>query len=167
MRVYLPCTLPRLAAAVAVGELGPPPLAACAVTPALREWYIEGDAEALEYVALTAAATASLWLLAADGKAPRRRVVVAADVPDAAVRPAPGDRAAVSVAAAVPLAGLAAVHVDDPGAGPVVEEAVRALPAAEAGDGDAAFALDEAEARELQWYGASEVTELVRPEPPA
>lgn len=69
MRVYLPSTLPLLAAAVAAGEIGPPPLAGCAVTPALREWYVEGDAEELEYVALTAAAAASLELLAADERA--------------------------------------------------------------------------------------------------
>ncbi len=82
MRVYLPSTLPLLAAAVAAGEIGPPPLAACAVTPALREWYVEGDAEELEYVALTAAAAGSLRLLAYDESAPRRRVVVAVDVAD-------------------------------------------------------------------------------------
>jgi hypothetical protein len=38
MRVYLPSTLPALAAALADGEVGPVPLAAYAVTPALREW---------------------------------------------------------------------------------------------------------------------------------
>lgn len=164
MRVYLPATLPLLTAAVAAGQLGPAPLAACAVTPALREWYVEGDAEELEYVALTAAATASLWLLAIDGSAPRRRVVVAAEIAETAVRPAPGDRAAVTVGTGLPLAAVAAVHVDDPAAAAVVEAAVRALPAAEAGDDDARFVLDEAEAHELQWYAASEVTELVRPD---
>ena len=52
------------------------------VTPALREWYAQADLEELEYAALTHAARASLWLLLADPDAPRRRVVLAADVPD-------------------------------------------------------------------------------------
>ena len=35
-------------------------MTAYAVTPALREWYAEGDAEELEYAALQEAARASL-----------------------------------------------------------------------------------------------------------
>jgi hypothetical protein len=51
MRVYLPSTFAQLAAGVAAGSFGPPPLLAYAVTPALREWYASGDAEELEYAA--------------------------------------------------------------------------------------------------------------------
>lgn len=167
MRVYLPLTLPRLRAAVEAGEIGPPPLAGCAVTPALREWYVEGDSEELEYAALTAAARASLRLLAADPAAARRRVVVAADVADSAVQPAGSDRAAVLISAAVPLAAVAAVHVDDRAAAATVGAAVRALPAADASDEDAEFLLDETESHELQWYATSELSELVAAEPPA
>lgn len=166
MRVYLPSTLPLLAAAVAAGEIGPPPLAGYAVTSALREWYVEGDAEELEYVALTAAAAASLRLLAVDSAAPRRRVVLAADVPDAAVRPAHLDRSAVTIGVAVPLVDVAAVHVDDPVTAGTVDEAVRALPAAEVGDEDAQFLLDEADAHELQWYAPAEIRELTEGGPP-
>jgi len=43
------------------------------VTPTLREWYAEGDAEELEYAALMAAARASLRLLAHASDAPPRR----------------------------------------------------------------------------------------------
>ncbi|MEU1098006.1 hypothetical protein ABZ389_32905, partial [Streptomyces sp. NPDC005877] len=84
MRVYLPLTLPGLATAHAAGELGPGPLTAYAVTPGLREWYVSDDIEELEYAALSRAAAASLRLLAVDPGAPRRRVVVAVDVPDGA-----------------------------------------------------------------------------------
>ncbi|WP_239076239.1 hypothetical protein, partial [Streptomyces sp. SID9913] len=82
MRVYVPLTLPGLAKAHESGELGDGPLVAYAVTPALREWYLSDDIEELEYAALNRAALASLRLLAADPGAPRRRVVVAVDVPD-------------------------------------------------------------------------------------
>src|SRR5919202_557672 len=42
-------------------------------------------------------------------------------------------------------------------------EAVRSLPAADAGDDDARFALDEAEATELLWYDVTEIPDLVGP----
>lgn len=162
MRVYLPSTLSRLAAIAAAGEVGPAPLAGCAVTPALREWYAEGDQEELEYAALTAAARLSLRLLAADPTAPRRRVVLAADdVPDRAAEPGPESRAAVRLTVAVPLSQVAAIHVDDPAVIEAVGVAVVALPAADAGDEDAAFLVAEAEAHELQWYAPSEISELV------
>src|ERR1700688_1934804 len=86
MRVSLPATLPSLVGILAKGEAGPAPLRAFAVTPALREAYMNGDDEELEYVAMLEAARESLRLLDADQDAPRRRVVLAADVPDADVR---------------------------------------------------------------------------------
>src|SRR6185312_9530748 len=116
MRVYLPTTVDGLAAAYEAGAFATPPLDAHAVTPAIREWYVSGDLEELEYVALTDAAEASLRLLAAAGTASFRRVVVAADVPDTAVRPRHDDlfRSAVTVLSAVPLEDVASVHVDEP-----------------------------------------------------
>ena len=163
MRVYLPTTLARLAGAHAAGRFEGP-LEAHAVTGAVREWYVSGDLEELEYAAFTEAAEASLRLLAS-GDAGHRRVVVAADVPDAGVRPRPGEpyRSAVTVASALPLRDVASVHVDEEGAQEVVAEAVRALPAADAGDDDARFALDEAEATELLWYDVTEIPDLVSP----
>ena len=59
MRVYVPLTLSGLAAAHRAGELGPGPLTAYAVTPALREWYLSDDIEELEYAALNRAASAA------------------------------------------------------------------------------------------------------------
>jgi hypothetical protein len=163
MRVYLPTTLAGLAAAAAAGVFEGP-LDAHAVTGAVREWYVSGDLEELEYAAFTEAAEASLRLLAAGG-GPGRRVVVAADVPDGGVQPRHGGRyrSAVTVAAAVPLRAVASVHVDEETAQDVVAAAVAALPAADAGDDDARFALDEAEATELLWYDVSEIPDLVSP----
>src|SRR5271170_5326261 len=91
MRVFLAATLPALAAALQTGQVGSGPRPGFAVTPALREAYASGDAEALEYAALTEAARASLRLLAADPAAPPRRVVLAAEIPAEHVKPDPCD----------------------------------------------------------------------------
>ncbi|MEV0591273.1 DUF6912 family protein [Nonomuraea cavernae] len=164
MRVYLPCTLPELARAVESGELGPAPLTGYAVTPALTEWYASGDAEELEYVALTEAARASLRMLVADGGATApRRVVVVAEVPDAALSAGTDleDRGRVRLGEVVPLAKVAAVHVDDLQAIADVEAAIAALPAADQGDDDARFTVDGAEAHELMWYATQEIPDLL------
>ncbi|GAA0850039.1 DUF6912 family protein [Streptosporangium amethystogenes subsp. fukuiense] len=167
MRVYLPCTLPALARVATVGELGPAPLTGYAVTPALIEWYVSGDTEELEYVALTEAARDSLRMLAADRadgvEVVARRVVVAVDVPegDVSVSADLDERARVRLAAAVPLARIAAVHVDDLSAVKDVEAAVAALPAADRGDDDARFTVDGVEANELLWYATQEIPDLV------
>jgi len=160
MRVYVPSTMSGLAAMLAAGEVAEP--VAYAVTPALREWYVDGDGEALEYAALTVAARASLRLLSGSGSASPRRVVVAADAPDGDVRPAPEvDRAAVHLAAPLPWAVVASAHVDDVAAEDDVRRAVESLAAADAGDEDAAFLVDGVEDHELAWYAAQEVAGLV------
>ncbi|MFI1253228.1 DUF6912 family protein [Streptomyces netropsis] len=167
MRVYVPLTLPGLAEAHKAGQLGPAPLDAYAVTPALREWYVSDDIEELEYAALSRAAQASLRRIAADPDAPRRRVVVAVDVPEGAAVADP-DRALdesalgeVRLAAAVPLAKAAAVHVDADDAEEDVAAAAAALGAADHGDEDARFTVDGAEDHELMWFGVQEIPNLV------
>ncbi|TDC54670.1 hypothetical protein E1281_15900 [Actinomadura sp. KC345] len=166
MRVYLPSTLTLLAGVHAAKEIGPAPLSAHAVTPALREWYAGGDLEELEYAALSAAARASLRLLAADPAAPRRRVVIAAEMPDDQVGWAPGgldgdDRALVALSAAVPWKRIASGHVDDEDAAADVAAAADALPAADAGDEDARFTVDGAEGNDLLWYATQELPHLL------
>ncbi|WP_327355655.1 DUF6912 family protein [Streptomyces sp. NBC_01304] len=167
MRVYVPLTLGGLAAAHRAGELGPGPLTAYAVTPALREWYVSDDIEELEYAALNRAAAASLRLLAGDPAAARRRVVLAVDVPDsdASVDPDRGlDAGAlgeVRIAVAVPLAKAAAVHVDADDAEGDVSAAADALGAADQGDDDAQFTVDGAEDHELLWFATQEIPNLI------
>ncbi|WP_405797013.1 DUF6912 family protein [Streptomyces longwoodensis] len=167
MRVYVPLTLPGLAEAHKTGQLGSGPLVGYAVTPGLREWYLSDDIEELEYAALSRAALASLRLLAADAGAPRRRVVVAVDVPDGAAASDPDrglDPAAlgeVTVAGAVPLGKAAAVHVDADDAEADVAAAADALEAADGGDDDAQFVVDGAEDHELLWFATQEIPNLV------
>ena len=162
MRVYLPSTLPGLALILAKGEAEPGPLRAFAVTPALRESYASGDEEELEYVAMLAAARESLRLLNEDQTAPRRRVVLAADIADAHVswQPYDDEAAAVLVGAAIPLADIASGHVDELEAVPDVAAAADAISAADVGDVDASCAVDSAEAHELAWYATQELEYL-------
>lgn len=167
MRVYVPLTLPGLAAAHKAGELGPGPLTAYAVTPGMREWYVSDDIEELEYAALSRAAAASLRLMAGDPDAVRRRVVVAVDVPDQAAVADPdrvldaGALGEVRIAAAVPMSEAAAVHVDADDAVDDVSAAVAALGAADHGDDDAQFTVDGAEDHELLWFGVQEIPNIV------
>ena len=169
MRVYIPATLPLLAELAKRGELGPGPLAAYAVTPGLREWYVEGDEEELEYAALTEAARAALRLLAADPLAPRRRVVVAAESTDAVVTPvgtpvskdegiAPGE---VRIDGVIMLRDVAAFHVDDVTAEPVVGVAALVVGAADNGDEDAQFTVDGVEDYDLLWFATQELPDLI------
>jgi hypothetical protein len=161
MRVYLASTLPALAEALKEGEVGPPPLRAFAVTPALREAYASGDDEELEYAALLAAARQSLRLLAADPDAPRRRVVLVADVSDRQVSWSAYDDepATVVVGAAIPVTAVASGHIDALDAVGDVAAAAAAISAADAGDEDAEFTVDGAEGHELAWYATQELRE--------
>lgn len=167
MRVYVPLTLSGLAQAYTAGELGPAPLIAYAVTPALREWYLSDDIEELEYAALSRAALASLRLLATRPKTPRRRVVVAVDVADGhtSVDPDrgldPGALGEVRIGSAVALSRAAAVHVDADDAEADVSAAADALGAADQGDDDAQFTVDGAEDHELLWYATQEIPHLI------
>jgi hypothetical protein len=163
MRIYLPTTLRELATAVAAGGYGSASQLAFGVSPALREWYTNGDQEELEYVAMTDAARESLHRLHADPLAPSRRVVVAADVPDEQASWEPErHRAAVRISGPVPLAAFASVHADEPDAEAAVRAALGSLAAADSGDPNASFVVDAVEDHELLWYSVQEIPDLLR-----
>jgi hypothetical protein len=163
VRVYVPATVPMLARLRADGHLGTGPLVAHAVTPALREWYAEGDEEELEYVAFTRAAQGALQLLRHDPSAPRRRVVVSADVPSSALvrEEVELGSSTVRLPKPVSLTEVAAIHVDSTGAGEGVAAAAEVVEEALAGDPDAQFTVDGAEDHELEWYAVTELDELI------
>jgi hypothetical protein len=163
MRVYLPSTLPAVAGLLHTGEMVPAPVRGYTVTPALREWYSSGDIEELEYVALMHAAKASLRLLHGDPKAPRRRVVLAVEVPDNQLVADAGfeEPGLVHITGPVLIRDVASGHVDDPAATAEIAEAIAALPAADAGNDDARFVVDGAEGHELLWYATQELSDLI------
>ena len=163
MRIYLPATTTVLRRLVDEGRLAGPHTA-FAVTARLREYYALSDAaadvEELEYAALLAAARASLRLLDNDPLAPRRRVVVAADVPDDAVNAMDDphvERGAVRVAADVRLQDVASAHIDGADAEDDVRAAVNVVLEADLGSDDAQFVVDQAEGHELAWYASQEI----------
>jgi hypothetical protein len=162
VRVFLAATLPAVAELLRAGEFVPPAARGYAVTPALREWYASGDMEELEYAAMTHAARQALRLLAADPAAPRRRVVLAAEI--AAERVTTNvdgsDPAQVAILGSVQLRDFVSGHVDDTDASSEIAAAVAALAAADAGDDDARFAVDAAEGHELAWYATQELADL-------
>lgn len=162
MRVYLPTTLAALGSTLVAGEVGPAPVRGFAVTPALREWYVGGDPEELEYIAMTLAARASLRMLHDDMKAPRRRIVLAAEIPERIVLANGFDKPGeVAVQLPVSLDDVVSGHVDAADAVPDIDAASAALPAADAGDGDAKFVVDGAEGHELLWYATQELIYLI------
>lgn len=166
-RVYVPSTLVALSPLGNRGAmLAPDPrtgLAAHAVTPHLREWYAEADEEELEYVAFTRAAQDALQLLHADPGAPRRRVVVSADVPPHVIASASSDLGSSRVRLTAPLefGAVAAIHVDGLAAETDVGAAAEIVLSAIAGDPDGQFVVDSAEDHELEWYDVTEIDQLL------
>jgi hypothetical protein len=173
MRIYIPSTFPLLDLACHAGELGPAPLTAYAVTPALREWFAVSDDEELEYAAMAQAARASVGLLAADPEASRRRVVVACEV--SAIPPADGTvqlgDARLELHVVIPWTAVAAVHLDAESAIEVVAKAAASWAVAQ-GDtanpdhDEAVFALDSCEGEDLLWYATQEIPDLLAAEGP-
>lgn len=165
MRVYIPATVSMLRALNAKGEVAAVGDTAFALTPALRESYVSGTAEELEYAAMIEAARASLRLLAGElAEDPEltlpRRAVISADVEGATLRP-DLDYAVVRLAGPVLVSQVAAVHLDTEDAEPAVRVAAEVIDAADIGDPDAEFSLGDAEDHELAWYATEELPFLL------
>lgn len=158
IRVYLPATMAGLRALREQGLIERPGRAH-AVTPELREWYAEGDQEELEYAAFTRAAQDALGLLRGERAVPSRRVVVSADLAPGQLRHPARELGSslVEVIEPVPLAAVAAIHVDGADAQADVAQAAAAFDAAACGDPDAQFTVDGAEGHELEWFDPSEL----------
>ncbi|MCB7137239.1 DUF6912 family protein [Cellulosimicrobium marinum] len=176
MRIYLPATVDELDAATLTADaarLSVAPRGAHAVTAALVRSLPDEDQEGLEYAAALEAADDSLALVASRPDAPRQRLVITLEVPDAAVQVVevgPGGEdddapaaSAVEVIRTVPDVAVVCVHVDEPEAAADVEAVLTAAD----GDGpeaDAALdaALERVTERDLLWYDWSELADLPR-----
>lgn len=148
MRLYLPATLHDVERAE-----GFRPSAAHAVTSALATALEEDDEEALEFAALLAAADASVALLGLQSAAPRRRVVLVADLPG--FRPVALTEelpSAVEPPPVVQWRDVVSLHVDE-------ADAEADVAAAALGDGDA---LDRASERDMLWFDVSELDAVRR-----
>jgi hypothetical protein len=154
-RVYLPLSPRLLRETLAGGELGPAPLAGHAATPALEAALGTADEEELEFAAMTAASLDSVRLLTTDD--PPLRVVVAVDVTSAADATTDDDPGAVLVEHPVPLRRIAAVHVDSAEASATVAAARDVAP----GDAAEEDALGRCLGHDLEWWAASELSELL------
>ena len=160
MRVYLPATIAMLRDLESSGEFRARSGTAFALTPALREAYVSGSDEELEYAALLDAARASLRLIAAEEKGEPRRVVISADVYGVTLRP-DLDAPVVRIGGPIPLSAVAAIHVDAAEAADAVAAAAAVIDAADLGDPDAEFTLGDAEDHELAWYAPQELPFLL------
>lgn len=149
MRIYLPATLDELAS-----PQGLAPRLVHAVTPALRSALPDEDEEGLEYAAQLLAADDSLDLLEGAVGEARRRLVVAADVPEAALEAVEGGEhhapSVMRLTTRVGWSDVACAHVDEP-------EAEADVAAAVDGDEGAAERLAE---RDLLWYDRTELSRL-------
>src|SRR5690606_36706273 len=109
VRVNLPASMATLAALRCHGTVV---LAqGHAVTPMLREWFADADAEELAYTAFARAAQDSLGRLHADPTVARRRVVISADA-QVEVEDQPLGSSLVRLRSPVPLSAVAAIHID-------------------------------------------------------
>ncbi|HEY9311968.1 DUF6912 family protein [Williamsia sp.] len=167
MRIYLPATLSMLTALSTAGEFRPVGGTAFALTPALRESYLDGDDEELAEAAIREAARASLRLMAAEGDGadegaslPARRVVIAADVDEVKLRP-DLDVAVVKTPGMVTLADVASLLVDGSEAEDKVIRAMELVDAADLGDEDAELAIGDVEDFDLGWYATQELPFLL------
>ena len=167
MQIYVPVTLAMLQQLVADGSLWPVNGTAFAVTPRLREAYVEGDDDELGEVALREAALASLRLLAAadaseqpGAKLPPRRAVVVADVGDVTLRPDLDD-AVVRIGAPVATDDVVAAFVDNAAAEADVTAAIAVIDEADLGDEDAELTVGDAQDHDLAWYATQELPFLL------
>jgi hypothetical protein len=155
-RVYVPSTLTLLREAFVSGGVGPQPVLGHAVTEAVRTELPGSSEEEWEYVALVAAAQDAVGLLG-EGDA-QRRVVIAVDAPSVRSTDHP---TRVELDEVVPVTSIAAVLVDDEAAADDVAMARKAWSDAVAGDAEAEAVLERCLDRELGWYAAQEVGDLL------
>lgn len=165
MRVYIPATFEMLKELSDTGAVHARSGWGFALTPALREFFIEGDDEDLSEIAFDDASRASLRLLAIGDETafPHRRVVISTDVADSAVslESDMGESVVKLNPAAIQLQDVAAIHVDVESSENATAAAIEAIDSADLGDEDAELKVGDALDNFLAWYDPSELNILV------
>lgn len=167
-RIYVASTFAALRGLLRGEELAAAPVRAFAVTASLRKDYEDHDDEELECAATSAAAEASVHLLATQPPTSpddARRLVVVCDVADAMLEPDEASGGpAVFVAVPPAMTDVACVLCDDLAACADVHAAVSALKADDSTHVDhdtVRQALDSVENHDLLWFATQELGELV------
>ena len=165
MRVYVPATADMLWQLNESGELTARSGYGFMVTPAVRDFFIEGEEEDFSEYVFDDASRASLRLLATGEveKFPHRRVVISIDVPDSAVtyRPELGESVVSLDPPTFSLQSVAAIHVDVESSEPATQKAIAVIDAADLGDEDAELTVGDALANYLAWFDPSELGVIV------
>ncbi|QCB27887.1 DUF6912 family protein [Corynebacterium endometrii] len=165
VRVYIPATYAMLAELAETGTVYARSGWGFMVTPALLEFYTEGDEEEIAYGAFLEASMASLRLLAIgdEQKFPHRRVVISADVDESVVTFAPdmGEPVVKLEPAAISTEQLAAIHVDIEESEAATAKAIEVIDTADLGDEDAELAVGDALDNFMAFYDPSELPFLV------
>ncbi|AZA12921.1 DUF6912 family protein [Corynebacterium choanae] len=164
MRVYIPATFSRLATLHDTGMLPAAGGWGFAATKALHDFFTSGEDEEIEMVAIDEAARAVFRLLQTESDyAPLRRVVIAADLPESQVVPAPehGEAVVQLSPATVSLDQIACIFIDHEASEPLVEKAIAAIDAADLGDEDAELVVGDALELLMGWYVPAELDDLI------
>lgn len=165
VRVFLPATFAMLTELEETGQLAARSGWGFTVTPALREFYTEGDEEEIEYSAFLEASMASLRLLAIgdEDKFPHRRVVISVDVDESVVTPKPdmGEPVVALNPATITKDNLQAIHVDIEESEAATAKAIAAIDNADLGDEDAELAVGDALDNFMAFYDPTELPILV------
>lgn len=165
VRVYLPATFAMLAELEQTGQLAARSGWGFMVTPALREFYTEGDEEEIAYSAFLEASMASLRLLAIgdEEKFPHRRVVISVNVDESVVSPQPdmGEPVVKLDPAVITKDNLQCIHVDIEESEAATAKAIDAIDTADLGDEDAELAVGDALDNFMAFYDPTELPFLV------
>ncbi|AKE40716.1 Uncharacterised protein [Corynebacterium kutscheri] len=165
MRIYIPATFDMLHELNERQVISARSGYAFAVTPALRDYYVEGDEDEIAYSAFEDAVLASIRLLAiGDEHFPYRRVVLSADVPDDQVTFAPelGESVVILEPAQVNFSDVASIHVDVADSEEATKSAIALIDQADLGEEGAELTVGDALDNYLAWYDPSELNILVQ-----
>lgn len=165
MRVYLPATFGMLQDLNDNGVFHARSGYGFALTPALRDFYTEGDEEEIAHAAFQDAAEASIRLLAIGDEEtfPHRRVVVSVDVDDEAItlEPEMGESVVRLSPARVERDQVAALHVDIEESEDATAKAIAVIDESDLGQEDAMLTVGDALDNFMAFYDPSELPFLI------